>query len=483
MNGRLMDMARNAVSYAESAFPHVTYCDARAEERDTASARVENGKTEYVKITSSSGIGVRMLVEGRAWRFASVSSPGSLDALKDAIDMSSGALKHGGGPSAHRGASRVISLYDTEPHTAKVTHPVQRAPSQDGIINIGHECCGIMSENSHTTNAAASPRYDKVSKYFTSSEGGDILQSHVDTVLSMSATAKAGGATRSVDVTVGGRGGLEMIKDSSLDEAARISSAAPMVAAARTAKRAEGADVVMNPSFVALLVHEIMGHPSEADRVLGREMAWAGGAWWRGRRGQKIASDELDVFDDPTMHGTLGTYGYDDEGTKTSRTTLIRNGALEGHMHSRETAAECKGAAPTGNMRAANHEFMPLIRMACTCIAPGDRSPGEMIRGIKDGYAIYDMKVPSIDMQRYNWSISCQYAQRITDGELGEVLRDVIVSGTAPDLFESIAACGRDFAITPITNCGKGDPMQSMAMGNGGPTILARATVSGVEYG
>ena len=85
---------------------------------------------------------------------------------------------------------------------------------------------------------------------------------------------------------------------------------------------------------------------------------------------------------------------------------------------------------------------------------------------------ISGMKVPSIDMRRYNWSISCQYAQKIENGDIVPgLLRDVIVTGTAPEFFESIDACGDDFTTRPITNCGKGDPMQSMMMGNGGPTI------------
>ena len=42
----------------------------------------------------------------------------------------------------------------------------------------------------------------------------------------------------------------------------------------------------------------------------------------------------------------------------------------------------------------------------------------------------------------------------------GDLLRDVIIMDTAPDFFNSIDACGDDFTIRPITNCGKGDPMQ-----------------------
>jgi TldD protein len=209
-------------------------------------------------------------------------------------------------------------------------------------------------------------------------------------------------------------------------------------------------------------------------------MAWAGGAWWKGKIGQKIGSKELNVFDDPTIKESLGWYYFDDEGIKTKRTTLVDKGVLKNHMQNRETAVTFD-TRPTGNMRATNYRFMPLIRMACTCIGNGDWKVDEMIKEVKNGYFISNMKIPSIDMKRHNWSISCQYAQKIKNGEITGLLRDVIVIGTAPEFFESIDACGDDFTIRPITNCGKGDPMQSMIMGNGGPTIRGTATVKSVN--
>ncbi|MDX1596993.1 MAG: metallopeptidase TldD-related protein, partial [Nitrosopumilaceae archaeon] len=105
----------------------------------------------------------------------------------------------------------------------------------------------------------------------------------------------------------------------------------------------------------------------------------------------------------------------------------------------------------------------------------------EMIKEIKDGYFVSNMKIPSIDMKRYNWSISCQYAQKIENGEITDLLRDVIVWDTAPKFFNSIDACGKDFTVRPITNCGKGDPMQQMIMGNGGPSVRGEAIVKSVN--
>ena len=148
-------------------------------------------------------------------------------------------------------------------------------------------------------------------------------------------------------------------------------------------------------------------------------------------------------------------------------------------MQNRETAMVF-GNTPTGNMRATNYRFIPLIRMACTCIEAGDWKVDEMISDVKNGYLISNMKIPSIDMKRYNWSISCQYAQKIENGEITDLLRDVIVMGIAPEFFQSIDACGNDFTVRPITNCGKGDPMQSMIMGNGGPSIRGEVTVKSV---
>ena len=350
----------------------------------------------------------------------------------------------------------------------------------DELIKIGLECDKNILNTQKIIKSIINPWYTVNSKYFVSSEGSEILQNYTDTVVDMIATSHEAGLTQSVNTTEGGRGGLEQITNNEkiFQSAKEIASKASQLIDAKPIKE-EKATVVMNPDFVSLLTHEILGHPSEADRVLGKEMAWAGGAWWKGKIGEKIGSKNLNVFDDPTVKESLGWYYFDDEGVETKKTTLVEDGVLKNHMQNRETA-QIFNSNPTGNMRATNYRFMPLIRMACTCIGKGDWNVDEMIKEVKHGYLISNMKIPSIDMKRYNWSISCQYAQKIENGEITDLLRDVIVMGTAPEFFESIDACGNDFTVRPITNCGKGDPMQSMIMGNGGPTIRGTATIKSV---
>ena len=470
MDTRLQDLADRAVKYAEQS--GAQYCDVRAEQQERKSALIEKNSVEYVRINDDMGIGIR-IIKDNVWSFCSITNPKTFEKIKDAVDNS---IK-----SSKNNKKNKIKLYPNPAKKTQVNYLVIKKPELEDIIKIGLETDKIISDIPKIIKSVVNPWFTINSKYFVNTEGSEILQNFTDTVIDMVATAHDSGITQSVNITEGGRGGLEQLtnKNKIQQSAKEIALKASQLTRAKPVKE-ENVTVVMNPDFVSLLTHEILGHPSEADRVLGKEMAWAGGVWWKNKLGEKIGSENLNVFDDPTIKESLGWYQFDDEDIETKKITLVEKGILKNHMQNRETAIDFD-SVPTGNMRATNYRFMPLIRMACTCIGNGDRNANEIIKDVKHGYLISNMKIPSIDMKRYNWSISCQYAQRIENGEITDLLRDVIVMGTAPKFFESVDACGNDFTVRPITNCGKGDPMQSMIMGNGGPTIRGTATVKSVN--
>lgn len=444
-----------------------TYCDIRIENIKKYGIIIENGSLEQSIILQDCGIGIRILYDG-VWGFFSTS---------DQTDIEDGIISAIKAAKSIRKKSKV-RLADIPIEQKTINYTIKKNPYIDEITKIALETDSTIRENPKISKSVVSALVTKTGKYFESSEGAKITQNYTDCTMDLVATAYQSGITQSINITEGGRGGLEKIS-SVFAVAKEISQKAASLLDAKPPKE-EKTTLVMNPDFVALLTHEILGHPSEADRVLGKEMAWAGGAWWAGMLGQKVGSESLNVIDDPTIPGSLGWYEYDDEGVKSQRKTLVENGILSNHMHSRETASEF-GAEPNSSMRATSYGFMPLIRMACTCIEAGDWDPQEIIKDVKHGYYISNMKVPSIDMKRHNWSISAQYANRIENGEIQELIRDVIIVGTAPEFFSSINACGNDFTVRPITNCGKGDPMQQMKMGNGGPTIRGTATIRGTS--
>ena len=470
MDQDLQDIADKIIKYLDQ--KNVQYSDVRADQQIKKSALIENKDIEHIKNNENKGVGVRLIKNG-TWSFCSITNPNSFDKIKNILDNT---IKN----SDYRNIkNKKIKLHSNPVNKKEINFPVLKKTDIEELIKIGLECNKIISSTPKIIKSITHASYTTNSKYFVNSEGSEILQNFTDIVMEMVATAHESGQTQSVNLTEGGRGGLELITNKIQQSAKEISKKASELIYAKPVKE-EKATVVMNPDFVSLLTHEILGHPSEADRVLGKEMAWAGGAWWKGKIGEKIGSKKLNVFDDPTIKESLGWYCFDDEGVETKKTTLVENGVLKNHMQNRETS-EIFNTIPTGNMRATDYRFMPLIRMACTCIGNGDQSVNEIIKDVKNGYYISNMKVPSIDMNRYNWNISCQYAQKIENGEITNLLRDVIVMGTAPEFFNSIDACGNDFTVRPITNCGKGDPMQSMMMGNGGPTIRGTAIVKSVN--
>ncbi len=179
------------------------------------------------------------------------------------------------------------------------------------------------------------------------------------------------------------------------------------------------------------------------------------------------------------MEGALGYFRYDDEGTPAQRKELIREGILAGHMHSRETAAEF-GVKPNGSMRAQSFQYLPLIRMSNTFIEAGDSKKEELFE-VADGVYLVGQKVPSIDSRRYNFQLSAKEGFLVRHGDLTGPFRAASVCGVAPDFFASIDAVADDFEMRPVPNCGKGDPMQTIQVGNGGPHLRGTALVSGAR--
>ena len=102
MDGHLEDLACGAVRYA-AGLPGVTYCDARAETRNGTQVLVENGRVDHVRDVSDSGLGIRILDGGRVWRFVSVSSPESADAVRGAIDCAGLGARTVGGAACRKG--------------------------------------------------------------------------------------------------------------------------------------------------------------------------------------------------------------------------------------------------------------------------------------------------------------------------------------------------------------------------------------------
>ena len=240
--------------------------------------------------------------------------------------------------------------------------------------------------------------------------------------------------------------------------------------------------VVTDPHFNALVAHEIIGHPCEADRALKMEAAYAGRSWLlrslaQSELGRPVGSPLLWACSDPTLEG-YGHYLFDHEGTPGRCKVHIEAGVFRGFLNSRATAAALQ-AEPNGSSRASEAWHMPLIRMSNTFFMPGASEPAAIIADVEHGYYVCGNQIPSIAESRENFRISARRVYEIENGRLGRLYRAGSVMSDSKRFFMNIDAVGNDLQLFAIPNCGKGQPMQVKRMSNGGPTIRSRAWLGG----
>ena len=240
--------------------------------------------------------------------------------------------------------------------------------------------------------------------------------------------------------------------------------------------------MVSDPHYNTLLGHEIVGHPSELDRGLKMETAYAGRTWLLKDLndtmvGKQIGSPLLNAYSDPALPG-YGHYRYDHEGVLARRVDHIVNGIFVGFMNSLQTAS-IFGGEPNGHWKATDPELVPLIRMSNTVFGVGNDDPKDLVRDVENGYYLSGHAIPSISESRENFRISARKVWKIESGELTTLYKKGGMMADSRDYFMNISGVGTDFRLYPIPNCGKGQPMQTKKLGNGGPTLRSRAKITG----
>ena len=173
-------------------------------------------------------------------------------------------------------------------------------------------------------------------------------------------------------------------------------------------------------------------------------------------------SDIVDITADATIPGSLGSFGWDDEGVPAQRTHIEHHGILTGFLSSRESAAAI-GRASSGCMRADGWNRTPLIRMTTVSLEPGQAgSLDDLIVDTGNGIYLETNNSWSIDDKRLNFQFACEIGWEIRDGKLGRMVKRPNYTGITPQFWGACdAICSREaWQVHGLDNCGKGEPMQ-----------------------
>jgi TldD protein len=223
-------------------------------------------------------------------------------------------------------------------------------------------------------------------------------------------------------------------------------------------------DVALGPGWPGILLHEAVGHGLEGDFNRKKSSAFAG------LMGKQVAAKGVTVLDDGTIPDRRGSITVDDEGTPSSKTTLIEDGILVGFMQDRQNA-RLMGVPATGNGRRESHSHAPMPRMTNTYMLGGDTDPGDIVASLKDGIYAVGFGGGQVDITNGKFVFSCTEAYRVQNGKVGAPVKGATLIGDGATALNQIRAIGNDMALDPgMGTCGKAG--QWVPVGVGQPTLL-----------
>ncbi len=483
----LADIALGAATAAGA-----SYCDVRIGRYLRQSITTREKRVQSVLNSESTGAGIRVIVNG-TWGFAA-----SSDLSNDGIA---------------RAARQAVAI--AKANSVAQTEPVRLAP----VKGVGQ----VSWATPIGRNAMAVPVKDKVElllgvnaaamaaganfinsqlfivneqKYFASTDGSYIDQDvhRIWPNFNVTAIDKASGKFRSrnalsspmgmgYEYLEGGRSialpnGLTAYKDrydmrEDAEQAARHALQKLKAPSVKPGKY----DLVLDPSNLFLTIHENVGHPLELDRVLGYEANFAGTSFAtldKREQGFRYGSDIVTLFADKTVLGTLGAVGYDDEGVRTKRWDLVKDGILVNYQAIRDQAHIIGEAESQGCCYAQSWSDVQFQRMANVSLSPGKKplKPADMIKNVEKGIYILGRGSFSIDQQRYNAQFGGQLFYEIENGKITGMIEDVAYQIRTPEFWNACTAiCDEsDFRHGGSFFDGKGQPSQVSAVSHGAAT-------------
>lgn len=441
----------------------VDYLAIRVEEAEETDILLRGDRIETLSEGLSIGGQVRACHKG-GWGFASFNR---LEGLEERISEAITAAKLIGeeetllAPIPIVQETRILPLTGTDPRQ------IPLAQKKELCDRYGHI---LRSVDPRITTISV--RYSDSTQriLLATSEGTVLEQAWVDMEMRFAATARNGETVQTGRETTGSRRAYEDLTQ--LDDQVQSAAQRAVNSLALPPVKGNTYTVVIDPILTGLFVHEAFGHLSEADMTYENpdllEVMTLG---------RQFGPKNLQIFDGAEPPGHRGSYFYDDEGTPGTTTQLIKDGALVGRLHSRETAGKL-GETPTGNARCLNYHYPPLVRMTNTWIERGDTAVEDLFSEVKEGVYARNWLGGMTNGEMFTFSAG--EAWMIRNGKLAEPVRDVTLSGNVFTTLADIEAIGNDFYWDESGGCGKGG-QNGLPVGCGGPSLRIRNVVVGGE--
>ena len=467
----------------------VTYVDARwYPYEESNNLTMWNGNLKNTSASRESGVGVRVLYQG-AWGFSASSDLSDLGALFDkAFD------------NARIAAERVtfpIRLAEKDAIQAQFTSPCQIDPFD---VPLADKVAFLKAMDEKLNQPGVFQRVSELNFVrkqivFLDSEGSHIEKriTEVFPKLEVSGLDEQGMMHErkyrpSMDTVSRGWETLDLA--SFTENAERIVSELSSILVAEPCPK-DVRTVILMPSMMFLQTHETIGHALELDRILGYELAFAGGSFVTLDDFGKLryGSPKLTARADATRPNSPGSFGYDDDGVPAQDNLLIDKGILVGAITGRQMVEEANIKAKrqifngsSGANRATSFYRVPIERMTNINIDPGDDGTlDDIVHNTEKGIVLDGERSWSIGSNREQFHFATEIGWLVEDGQITRVVKNPTYKGDTVKFWNSLTAVGdkSTWKLEYVDNCGKGQPNQIMQLGHGVPVCRFDNTTIG----
>lgn len=429
------------------------YADLRTEDRSTTTISYQGGVLMDLRVRTEQRAFLRVY-DGKLWYYASVTD---LAHLQETLD----GLYAAATPNARILEEPVVRMFERNRETVLrfadcSVRDVPVKQKQELLLSY----LPLLSEESCVTMPTGAYLDRNSLFHFQSSVGADVTYDYQTCGLSLSFDM-AEGEKQFSDIWQ--KGATRFAEIQNLGDEIRAAVAEGVNFLRNSVPVTPGKyPVVLSPEAAGVFAHESFGHKSESDFMLSDETMRE--EW---QLGKTVGSPILSIAEWGGVPGS-GYVPYDDEGTKARKNYLIKNGVLAGRLHSAQTAAALNEGL-TGNARAIDCTFEPIVRMTTTYIEGGDLTFDQLIAPIKKGYFIKTIRHGS---GMSTFTIAPCVAYEIVDGKLGRPVQISVLTGSVFETLGLIDGLTKDVKLLSFVTggCGKMEQM-GLPVGFGGPYV------------
>lgn len=437
------------------------FCDARSQTINSLGVQSLNGDIRHINQKAIGGTCIRAWVGGR-WGYGTISSFDRDEIMKAA-------------ESAVRNAAGMKkSNVKIEPKAIKkkMSQSVKIHPND---VDIKEKISAVLDADKAQTvdkviNRMGSYSEETKKNTLLNSVGSELEWDEIRTRFRTMSVASDGKNIERYYDGPDGTAGFELVKGLDIEKLGRETAAEAVVTL--KAQRAPSGllTVITDPMMSGLLAHEVMGHASEADEVIKKR------SFLTGVVGKVVASPVISMFDDGTYPGAHGSIPFDDEGTPSSKTQIIKDGVYTGYMHNLETAS-VMNVMPTGNGRAEDFGKRVWTRMTNTYFGPGDRTLDDMIADTKYGILCDKMVNGMEDPVAGGFEAKSLRGFLIENGKITKTLTSFTLTGRALEILQTTDAASKEMVVDGGM-CGKGIE-DWVNVSSGGPYCRSKIIVGG----